>query len=609
MPDKIKTYVLTNLDAGNTGLNSSDISGYEGMLYQIFSAGETGGQDYSPGGGQYNIHGSSSGFVNAGYLDFGNPYIVNNIVIQKNPSNNLIINVTFSDDPTGGTKTMNIQADMGITYENTNAVYDNTNPYATPNGNIRTGFFPGAISANVGTTQDQRNILTGASPTYPKDTEGQGSVISDVYGIRQSDLIYGYGGGGYYGAYSLNNGDKGEGFGYNSGNWNASTNSKNHGYVVISLIPSNIITPNGAISIYPGGDTGIQTASNQNFILYNLLGGGGGGASSNNDAIGAGGGGSGDWITGLLYTNVSDIINVGAGYGGFGAPANELQGGQNGLETVIFYNNNLSNITALGGFGGALPSSDDDYDGAGGAGYYGGGGGGSNKSGPTGGWGGDSYVLIPSYLGNIGHRDGTPDDIGGNGAGSVNYSLASPPVYGLATKATASGSDHTSGGGGGGPWGGNGAVDGKLGGPSNNLNINAEGYGCGGGGGSCDNTPNIGGGNGSGGYALLKYFYNTLNSVKFYKVTQNRIFDIVDYTSAVGFWYFLGGDSGKSYHNTGHFLLKEDGVRSISFIKNNGYFSINVYFAFINNTQQIKQQIFTLQATTPENYAMIMFYY
>jgi hypothetical protein len=587
MATKVKTYVLTNVVGGTgvsiTGLLTTDglsLGDYGGFLYQICSAGDSNTYPFASGS-----HGPGSGFMNSGYIDLVHPYPVSDILVQ-NYGLNMSLAVYFppgGGDPTNGAYPIVIRAPQGTTYENTNIVDINNNPF--PSDYVRTGFYNGGVIQNSGVLQTQR----GVSFTAPYSSSGNGSLISSVYGAGLD------GGGGFYGTdnNSLN------GFGYFSGT-KGNTNPLNYGYVVISFIPTGAFTRSPFLST---SSQNYQTASNENFILYSLMGGGGGGASSENPGVGAGGGGAGDWNMGILFTNVNQTIGVTGGAGGAGGAAATFNPGQNGQSSSVSYNTSI--ISSIGGKGGPYPGVDDSFDGNGGAGYYGGGGGSTNKDNSYRSFGGDSYAIIPSYYGGTGDR---VIKTGGFGAGSVTYNL-SGVYFGVSFPAPGSPDPHSTGGGGGGFWGGNGALDGSNISPdSNPYNVIADGYGSGGGGGSFQSNAageNIGGGNGSNGFALLKYFNNTNTEFKFYKVTQTQIFDIVDYRNAVGFWCFLGGDSGKSYHNTFHFLIKEDGVKHIKCIKGSSGFSINVYFDSYNN----QPQIFNTNATTNESYMMLMFYY
>lgn len=612
--NKIKTYIVNGLNP-SINIGATGITGYKGVLYYLSSPGGQNGSVYS---GITNStilnHGGCAGYVISGYCDFDSPYPVSNLSLTTNTTDTSL-SLNLIGDPTNGTNP------IVINVNNTNTVYQNTDNFlnytilnrvkdinSTSEEYFQTSYFKGSLyyqtndptpPLNVYKTYDQRNNLylgpIGSSGSTGYDSSGN---ICPLYGNIYNNVL---GGAGFYG----NNGDTGDSYGYSSGYYTV----PNYGYGIISLIPNDFILTKYFIT----GDTGIT--GNGDIILYSLNGGGGGGGGwsddGNGNARGGGGGGSGDFIHGFLQ--VSNTLNIKVGLGGTGGGQNS--NGQTGGNT------NLNNITAFGGSAGGFVSYFNNIinnpppntSGSGGPGYYGGGGG-------VGGYddektftyshSGASYTNIYSYNGQqgVGVAGISNSGIAGIGRGSVSYS--GTYIFGDAPFNDIKHDEESGGGGGGGFWGGNGTLNGGL---YNSVSKNASGYGCGGGGGSQEiGTGDISGGSGSPGYAIINFINKTHPYLKVYKITTNTTFNSSMLDVVKGFWFFLSGNGpstpfggGKSYHNTGHFLINEDGVSQINITKPNGYFNIQVIFkTTINETPQF----FNLTANSPQPYMMILFY-
>jgi hypothetical protein len=581
MATQIKTYMVNGL---NTSINlySSDLSDYQGCLFYIQGGGSIVG-NFSPD----LFYGGQGGYVNSGYIDFYSPYAVDFISMSCDNITllgNTIIEITYINDNTAGALPVKIQAYNGTLIINNSSDGDNQPPSIY----YKTGYYVGELSINnlVATAVvDQRgNEYSSPGSIGGYTTISSGNNVTSDYGNNVSGL---YGGAGLYGS----NGNIG-GYGYGSGKYDP---PGTYGYGVISLIPksaivnSNFITSNTTI-----GSTGITGPNG--FALYNIVGGGGGGASQWGFDTSCGGGGAGDIISGILNIPTSQNLNITIGSGGYGGYLSTvgIANGGDGGNTTIGYGS--SNIVSAGGFGGFTDGTNGL--GCGGPGYYGGGGGLTNST--VDGKGGSSFTNAIGYEGK--NANNTPN-YAGKGGGSVSDNIK-PFYYGYGGGPVSTSSNHNGGGGGGGYYGGNGSLDGVLLGPL--FFADATGFGCGGGGGSFYGTNYSLGGDGSAGYALINYISS--DNIKTYKITGNRNFSFMDWKNSSGFWFFLSGDgtayNGQSYKNTGHFLIVEDGVQGISFTQNGGYYTINVYF----NTLNGKQQTFTLTATSPQSYAMILFY-
>jgi hypothetical protein len=590
--NKIKTYLVNELNP-SINLGPSGISGYKGFFYHLSGSG---GQN---GSNTYINYGGSAGFVNSGYIDFNYPYSIESIDLQTNLSSPTSLTINYKPDiigPTGGPPV--ISADKGSLFEYTNiagagaplvpATKDVNNLGLSYN---QVGYFTGGLeiittSSSKYDVYDQRqNLYSGSSG--PTGFNSSGNVCS-FYGNNISGVL---GGAGFYGA----NGATGESYGFSSGNYI----NDNYGYGVISLIPNDFILDNLFITDSTGS-TGLS-----NMVLYSLVGGGGGGggwsADNSSNARGGGGGGAGDMICGFFQSN---ILNISIGKGGTGG--GEMTNGETGGNTV------LNSIISYGGSGGGYNSVFDtsiivppNISGAGGPGYYGGGGG-------VGGYddsqnfvysyGGGSYTNMSSYVGKYGVAVSGSNNTAGLGAGAVSsdYGYAPQNIF----------NDNESGGGGGGGfWGGNGTYNGAI---YNNFK-DAQGYGCGGGGGSQNfGSSDISGGAGSNGYAIISYINTLHENIKVYKIESNKIFNFDVLDTLKGFWFFLSGNGatspfggGKSYSNTGHFLVNEDGVSQIIITKSSGYFNIQINFNTLINQSS---QIFNLKANSTQPYMMLMFY-
>jgi len=620
MATTVKTYIVNGINSSLI-LGSTGIADYKGCLYYLSGPGGTPNSfSTDPDVGNY-LSGGSSGYVMSGYIDFDYPYKVDNIgATAKNEDDNTEISIGFGGgtgiyiDPTNGAYPIKLSGDMGNVFKDVNTSSSvNEAPSEFP---IRVGYFNGAIyaPANSYNTYDQRDNLYQDYGTGPTGYASGGNLTSQFGNTISSDL----GGGGFYGTNGLTGG-----YGYSSG----LASGSNYGYCIVSLIPRTMVYKS-EFCIGLTGSVGITGPSD--LILYSLMGGGGGGG---NLPAGGGGGGSGDWISGFL--NTSNTLNITIGAGGTGAPeltsSAGITGGDGGT-TYIQYGSNTINciggkgggavqiqpptLSITGGVGGC---------GVGGAGFFGGGGG-SYSDGHVGGslrgiysYGGRSYVSswnnrfkteddnrTFTYNGSPGWiLDSSTDNYSGNGAGSVNYSfLGSPPPPKFGTSSYDLNGSYTGGGGGGGGfWGGSGATE-ATDGAGNNPQ--AQGYGSGGGG-AAGGAGKVGG-TGTQGFGVINYINTASENIKIFKITSNTYFNPIQLYQYTGFWFFLAGDgdidNGKSYKNTGHFLVKEDGVQLINFIKINGYFTINVFFRYINQNQQV----FTLKSTTQQSYAMIMFY-
>ncbi len=553
MVDTIQTYVINSLGA----FDEAYLSDYCGCLYYLMGSG----------GNPTGSFGGSSGYVITGYLDFDYPYEIGfssgatgTCLLVNCLSTNSQIVAYLKNDPSSSVYPITIQADQGQVWNSTD--------YDGGSGLNVTGFFAPTF-ANTGSFLNQRNVgITGP-------VAAQGSITS-FYGTGDT------GGGGFYGS-NLTDID---GYGYGSGTDGGTGGSS---IAVLSFIPRNMIYTGGTGSTgtyfldIPGA-TGVTGGSN--LLLYSLLAGGGGGGNNYDGAIddyGGGGGGSGDICDGFLNIagSTGTFLNIGNGGQANQGSANN-RGGNTTLNTII----------TVGGWGGGNGNSNSN--GSGGYGFYGGGGG---TNGGVAGQSGISKTNILSYNATL----ATSGGVSGTGGGSVNTS-GTYLNYGKGTSYLSG----CCGGGGGGYYGGNGSQDGNF--PYAPSNNNAQGYGCGGGGGSYYGGPgggDVGGGNGSGGYAILRYLSST--NIKLVTVTNSskskKYFNLHnDFSSCKGFWYFLHGDSNggtcKSYHNTGHFLIDNDGVKSIqcSFptVSNLMYPQIQVSFNVLNGLPQI----FTLQSST-----------
>lgn len=607
--DNIKTYIVNGLHT-SVSLGPTGITGYKGCFYYLSSSGgkNNNNNTSAPKGGFQGYYGASSGYVLSGYIDFDYPYTVSNVdlnTIVEGPTN---LSVSFTNDPTLGASPMVItvpQGDVGTLPDTTGDVS------SLPTDYITTGYSPGTIIIKPSGTSviDQRANLYVNSPTQYTQYN-QTSSLTSQYGTTlgsTGDSFLLCGGGGFYGNNGGNTGAAG--YGYSSGMLN--TGATGYGYGVISLIPSTMIESSHFIT----GNTGITGASD--FVLYSLLGGGGAGGTvdSNGDyGGGAGGGGAGDWISGLIQT--SSLINLSIGLGGTGIPysGGAFYTGPDGGDTVLTYNT-VRSITVAGGKGGGATGNSNvpsGYipQGNGGMGYYGGGGGvngsGSFTNVPYA-YGSMSCSLVNIYYGDAGYAK-SGENSSGNGAGYVNTN------YGQGVPDCGEGDNNAASGGGGGFWGGIGIYNGDA-----TVSKNASGYGCGGGGGSVwKGNVGAGGGSGSNGYAIINYIKKSPN-IKIFRILNYTYFNATFLSSIKGFWFFLAGDSvpnqpynssismpliGKSYHNTGHFLVKEDGVNYIKFYFNNNYMNIDVGFSYLNNIQQT----YNLPSNSQQTYAMILFY-
>lgn len=554
----LKTYVITGSSSNVTQtIISPELDNYGGFLWLI-----------SGKGGSNNTSGGNAGFVNSGYTDFTYPYTFDktygiNVLLGATGISNL--SYKYTDSPGGGTGTVVFNADQG---------------------NSSSGFF---LGANNTTSVSQRGV-TGT-------TSSEGYLTND-YG---ASLL---GGGGFYGGTTGASGPTGP-FGYSSGTYD-NIGSPAPGYAVITLIPSSIES-NVFFEGVTGsvGVTGIHGVTGLN--LYSILGGGGGGGACDG-TIGGGGGGSSEFKSGFFQVNSTSNIYYSIGRGGTGGTIVSFSptDGIDGENTIL--NGNSENIISRGGKGGKKSSS---YNGGeGGIGYFSGGGGGASVD--TGGgtfYGSsqvNSFININSYKGEGGNQIPV---FAGRGAGYVFGSNINIPLEGFGqggnfdyTSGVGTYDTGIAGGGGAGLWGGNGAF---LNTYTSQIQINgtdASGYGGGGGGGASINNNGVGT-NGSGGYVLMKTLSTT--NLKFYKITTNTKFTYSQFYAYTGFWFFLDGDTGFNAFDTGHFLINPDGVGSIQFTKTSGYWNINVTFdTLINN----KTQVFSLKASSPQNYCKMLFY-
>ena len=564
MVDTIQTYITfdgqTNIFAKN------DLSDYCGCLYYLMGSGGTASGSF----------GGSSGYVTSGYLDFDYPYQIGQ---QSNPigicltitaNSGSFINISalevYFDDPSIGAAAVVIESNQGYVY---------TNTYSGGNNYIRSGFFSPTCSASQSFYNQRGKLIQG--PT------GSDGSITNFYGTGNT------GGGGFYGSNLIDNNGYGYGSGSNGGTFGGSC-------AIVSLIPRAMCSQGstGSTGTYFYGVPGSTGTSPNpsNLLLYSLLGGGGaGGAALDTSGLtpnhGAGGGGSGDLCNGFLNCNIgASGPNIVVGSGGTAPTINQGDDGAAGDVT------SLQNINVIGGGGGnginsGGPSGTND-NGNGGIGFFGGGGGGGGSSSDQNGLAGSSYTSMLTYFGELGPTAGW----GGNGGGAV-------AGYGMGGDGTGTNFD-CCGGGGGGFWGGNGVLNGVF----QFGFVDGQGYGCGGGGSSYKDNSAATSGNGSGGYALLRYLdspniklvtINPSNKATYFSLQK-------DFSSCKGFWFFLHGDTNggtcKSYHNTGHFLIENDGVKSITCtfprISNLTYSQIQVNFNILNGLPQV----FTLQSST-----------
>ncbi len=560
----LKTYVITGSSSDVTQtIISPELDNYGGFLWLI--AGK---------GGSNTGSGGNAGFVNSGYTDFTYPYTFDKTYgINVNLGATGISNLSYkyTDSPGGGTGYVVFNADQG---------------------NSSSGFF---LGANNTTSVSQRGV-TG--------TTGSQGYLTNDYGVS---LL---GGGGFYGGTTGASGPTGP-FGYSSGTYD-NIGSPAPGYAVITLIPSSIESNVFFEGVTGGaGVTGIHGVTGLN--LYSILGGGGGGAASDVSGIGGGGGGSGEFKSGFFQVNSTSNIYYSIGRGGTGGNYVSFNptDGIDGDNTNLIINN--ENIISRGGKAGNVTTNLN-----GGVGYFSGGGGGGSDDAAGGNVYGssqvDSFININSYKGEGGNQIALYAGRGGGYVfGDNNMIISNPPNppilegFGQGGNfAYASNGIGGAGGGGGGLWGGNGSVYSIIGFPDQISGTDASGYGGGGGGGSgygfIGTNPN--GTNGSGGYVLMKTL-NTTN-LKFYKITTtNTKFTYSQFYAYTGFWFFLDGDTGFNAFDTGHFLINADGVGSIQFTKTSGYWNIDVTFdTKINN----KTQVFSLKASSPQNYCKILFY-
>jgi hypothetical protein len=658
--DTIKTIVVNSYNGSYTS-DSNILNDYAGCFYYLAGAGgiNTGNNNEFTGQlGGPSYFGASSGYVMAGYVDFNFPYAIDYFTLTATGVGGGTYGDTSLELHPLNTTGINGSSDYTGIYSQTSnpiriwSLWGDVSPdtYSTPAYRVNppvylnTGFLPGtSLITPLGKYNvDQRlNFYTGSYNPYTYYTaKCLTSQFGADYNITGTDGATGSttpgfvcGGGGFYGNSNTNT---------PGGYFNGTYNTTNWGYGVVSLIPNSMIADSINhgfqtldITVNPPSDT-------NNFLIYSLMGGGGGGGGpyiGGGNGIGCGGGGAGDWITGILNTTSPLVLTIGdKGKGGTGNSSDTDPGldGTNGGDTTLGYG--LSNvIVSTGGKGGGglgntsyYPPSGPFYGGQGdgGAGFFGGGGGvnGSGSNVPYSNVG-MSYTFMNlnnnkdfGYNGCPGMAaDPSDNNYAGNGAGSIDYTH-----FGFGPFTQDTGSDdnfYAAGGGGGGFWGGNGSDNGD----SSQGNLGAAGYGSGGGGGAfyANGGDYHNGGDGAQGCAVIRYL-KASPYLKIFKITQNMLFNSFFLTNITGFWFFLAGDGGitytgtqlypnpnfqypylgKSYHNTGHFLVKEDGVRSVKFTNSGGYFTISVSFCLINQIQQV----FNLKSNYPQKYAMIMFY-
>lgn len=608
MSNKIVTRVITeqNYPGLTATFDSTFLSPYQGFLYYITGTGSEGEDVTYPGGTAIYSFGGSSGFINSGYVDLEYPYVIDSISVDLNPHGptELILNYTsgpIRPDPTNGVSPAIIKADAGGVY--------NYNTVTTDVDNVVNltivGFSQGANNNNSGSIQ----VVNQRGDTG-NNIGAAGSLTSD-FGVSSGSV---YGGGGFYGGTETVSGSTGP-FGYSSGNVNSVNNINGTiGYAVISFIPKLIIGNAGADTYFCTSDTTVTNPSSE-LYLYSLLGGGGGGAGGFRDGtlgagFGGGGGGSAMYKSGFKYItgDIGVIVGIG-GSPGDGSPSN----GNDGGGTAITYDGGTGTSVAAGGFGGLCSDATQPFpnqkynNGSGGPGYYGGGQGcnvysvkyyqespyiaSKQKD-------GYSLLSIPSYFGQGYKPLPSPYTYNSsNGGGYVSNS------YGQGYSSFSKGDSlyDNAGGGGGGWYGGNCAYNTFSG--NNYPGNNGVGYGCGGGGGAGFLTDSSNGGNGSNGYAIISRItdLSTINMVTL--SLANTLYPSY-FLPYKGFWFFLDGDSGLTGLNSGHFLIKEDNVRSIEITKIGTYFGIIVTFSTLLG----KVQTFTMTATSPQNYVNILFY-
>lgn len=592
-PTTIKTVILAppNLffEGGVTGINldSTELNGYSGAFFWMQGQG---GNGFAVGN---NFFAGTSGYINSGYIDFDYPYSVDSLYLQvkttegnyqTDPCSKLQITYApFSGAPVddnGNQFPVFHGANQGYMYNSGDA------PYAPPNTYIGgADFGAGVITTTPLKVQTQLNSITfsaGSSGTIVST----GSVVPQLFGKTSVNYI---GGGGYYGAGAENGSGAGAaGFGSGSGiigstSYNPDDSNKFWpGFVVVSLIPSSMIT-NPIFITY--GDTGATGATSDTY-LYQLLGGGGAGGYSSSIHAGGGGGGSGVYKNGFFNVKNPSTINLISGLGGvFNTSSN------NGNSSKILYKYGENTFT-FEGKGGSAGSINNDSTGMGGTGFFSGGCGavaGLNTIKQS-----NSLTLMPC---NSQGTSGVGESANGGGYlgimyqdGQSNYSAGqSVGLIGIGV----------GGGGGGGWYGGYGGV---VNGTPILIASDALGYGCGGGGGAGDGTNFVNAGNGSVGYALLREF-NPGTAATLIRVTNSRTI-APELFGKSGVWAFLAADTGLDALNTLHFSIPYDGLKSIKIVSNDGNFT--VYFNFTNLLGY--PQIVTRNTLTTQRYINFLIY-
>jgi len=555
---------------GNYTWSSSDLSNYSGFFYYAMGAGGAGSAEF---GNIQVLLGGGSGCVDSGYVDLSHPYKVssiNGIVNNQGPSQ---INITYTNDPTGGTYAFVIYGDASqttdsniITNYTNNMLVQATAPESLPPSIAPIGFYTGQvlnsnfdlsknISAYTCNLCDQRgNIGSISSGTQSVDVS-YSTISPQLFGVGGP---FKYFGGGYYGGSIGVNGITGP-YGYGCGgtydqNPNISSYGTN-GFIAISFIRKSSTNDGNFFTTLGSGSSN----SSSGILIGSILAGGGGGSGnvdSNDNAMASGGGaGNPNLLINNVGNNSSYSYYVGAGgSGSVGSGGNSENGYPGEISSII-----INGITGYANPGDGTQANDGGNGGFGGIGYYGGGSGSNSQ--PISLPGGFSCSGLLSHYGNFITEIAAPTPVWTNsyGAGSVDYNS-----YGVGY--TNSDGNFSSGGGGG-PYAGSGYGAGKQ--------QDALGYGCGGGGGD-DDSHN--GGNGSQGYVLTRLITDSTN-FKLITVSNGqsitlKYLDLVDYT---GFWYFLSqGGNSLPLTNTGHFLIKQDGVKGIqlSFSNNSGTITV-----------------------------------
>jgi hypothetical protein len=569
--DKFETYVITSGSWDNI-TEGVVLANYRGFIYYLVGPGGV------PGTWNSSSFGGGSGFVNTGYFDLEYPYNAGSLNVYINTGGSTYLSLDIaSGSPADGTP-IEIYADSGNIYIYT----DNVSP-STDERSLNGAYGPGN-NTTLNNFYNQR--LDNISNLTP-----QGGVTSD---FSQNIGATGFGGGGFYGGV----GSTGP-YGYGSGSAVDSIPGT-RGYAVLTFIPKTMVET----VYFNGSSAATGNIGATGLYIYNMTGGGGGGGggaySSTYGCFAGGGGGSAEQRYGFALFGPSDTYKVAPpGAGGAGGDHADAAPGESGGTGM------MGSIVCQGGQGGYGASiTSPGYSASGGYGWYGGGrgfGSGINQ------YDGTARTYLPSNFPINGSNSRSSD-----GGGFVYIDYGQGHIV--------TGESYSNAGGGGGGWyGGNGAWN--VAGIGNYADPTvALGYGGGGGGGAQSEGSELNGNatGGSVGFIYYSKFYDTPNLDYHHIVLNNpppdntTTFNFFQFKDYKGVWFFLSGDKyvntpfdNNVCVNTGHFLIQEDNVRTITITKDTaGYYSIKITFSILNG----KTQTFTMKATTPQPYMDLLFY-